>query len=165
MGNKYKIEKAKIEYEMLFGGKKTLTETLFFKDFGNISKTESIDFVNNKSEVITKNGYSYNINLNTNKCYKEKDLPQIDKALSLDFNDLSIFEIIGNEIILDKNCQILQRDVNGSKFRYSVWKGIPLKWEALVPGITITNLATNLDEKPVFSHDFFEIPSNITIQE
>lgn len=165
MENKYNIKKAKIQYEMLFGGKKTLTETLFFKNFGNLRKTESIDFANHKSEVITKNGYSYHINYSTNKCWKEKDLPQSDKALSLDFNDLSVFKNVGSETILDKDCQILEKDVKGSKFRYSIWERIPLKWEVLVPGITITNIAITIDENADFEDNIFEIPDNIIIKE
>lgn len=114
--------------------------------------------------------YSYNPELKTgNRSKINKDGPD-----EINFNAIT-HEIAkkynlkkkGTSVILGHNCDVytLEYPVAKLKGTYYIWKGITLKNESELGGVSISMETTKIEENPVISPEKFVIPKDIKFED
>ncbi len=169
----YTIKSGYIEYKVT--GNSTGTRKMWWDDYGNKSRTESnittvtkILGISNETKEetvnVTKKNQFWNANLvekvyqtgiydiEENLAFYENMTPAEKKAFEKQMLDQYGGSIIGKETIMGYECDIIS--VMGAKSW--VYKGIALKTEASILGITITETAVKFDQNIVVPAAKFE---------
>ena len=172
---KFLVKSAIIEFDSeIIGMKQSMT--MCIDKWGELSFVEMQgELMGMKSHNISliKDGFEYTIDMTkktgTKKPYILKNNPE-----DIDFSALSP-EIMkefgmtkeGTEVFLGKKCD--KYSVNNSltkmKGYYLVWKGIPLKTEVSVTGMSIKMTAKKIDLNAAIPSTKFDIPAGIKITE
>ncbi len=188
---RYEVKSAIVTYKTTITGKvmgSTITgsgaENLYFKNWGNVELKEeqstqtthtNIFGINktkiDKTHVINKldNGKSYTVDFKRKKIMLRRDGAMEMTKMFAD-GDVSKTakqmlegmggKIVGQESILGYKCDIW--DVMGTK--QWLYKGLPLKIEATIMGITTTSIATSAKFNVSVPDKYFELP-NFQIEE
>lgn len=154
------------------------TEELYFKDWGNLElkksdskKITKMNIFGQKKTDVTEehtinkldNGKSYTVDNNRKIVYLRRD-PAMEMMKT--FNGGNVVDpgkkmlesiggkIIGKENVLGYNCDVWQ--IPGGK--QWMYKGLPLKLEMTVMGITTTNTATSAKFDTNVPDKYFELP-------
>ncbi|HNW97571.1 MAG TPA: hypothetical protein PKK00_04050 [Bacteroidales bacterium] len=161
------IQKMKMYFDDF--GNKECVETNYTMDMGIAGKIEM------HSKVITGNGYIYNIDLTKKSGTKTKiTTNEKNKTNDIDFNNMDekIMKEMhitkaGTEKVMDKTCDKFNMNNPELKMKssYSVWNGIPLKYEMNMSGIVAKATTTKIEENATIPAEIFEIPADIKITE
>lgn len=177
---KYTVKSGIIAYDTDMMGMK-VPVTIYFDDYGNKECTETIvemEMMGTKVKThtmnITKDGYSYEINLTDKTGKKMKTLAAASNPAGIDFGKLSEDMMKqmhitkgSNETVCGKECTVFSMDNPDMKMKgtFAVWNNIPLKSTVDVGGMPVTMNATKVEENASIPADKFEIPSDIKITE
>ncbi len=174
---RYKIEKAEIEYKIT--GAVTGTETLIFDQFGMREKKETKGTVNQGGmlQQIHVANYilidkAYDMTL-LNKVGNEYSLQSMfDYADSLGKKNLldlqydmfvkNGFKVEDGEKILDKTTQKYVGP--GGNVTLWLWNNIPLKMSRKTPAGDMVVLATKLNQKPKIDKTTFDLPKDVKFE-
>lgn len=182
---RYEVKSAMVAYKTTISGKllgSTVkgsgTESLYFKDWGDVElkevqsnkTTHSKFFGKEKTETTSAhtmnkldNGKSYSVDfkrkkimlrrdgaMEMNKMFADGDVNKTGKQMLEGMGG----KIVGQESILGYNCDIW--DVMGAK--QWIYKGLPLKLEMTIMGITTTTLATSATFNKPVADKYFKLP-------
>jgi len=163
----YPINKGSITYTMTMMGTDNAM-TLYFDNSGNTQCTEiQMEMMGMKmhNRTIIKGTTSYILDM-TKKTYTEKELSEedLDKAGFFMKEEATTEEgvtKVGEEEILGKNCIIYTMDQGGGEVKLWIWKGLMLKMETSAQGMTVSMVATAINETSPDS-SVFEVPSDFS---
>lgn len=171
--HKYEIKSGIVEYKTKTMGT-DVVQTLYFDDYGARETNEmalEIAGIKSNTRTIMKDGYMYNLDLNTKTGTKTKAL---STGTDINFNELSD-EIVkrmnlkktGSEDFAGKNCDKYTIDYKdlAMKGTFLVWKGVALKSEVDLSTIKTTMEAKTFQENADIPAEIFEIPADFTITE
>ena len=73
----------------------------------------------------------------------------------------------GTATVIGKKCDVYAVDFAGTKLQatFYIWKGIPLKTESTVSGISVKMEATKIEENVPIAAEKFQIPNDIVFEE
>jgi hypothetical protein len=183
---RYKVKSGIIIYNIATSGKVmgsvisgSGTEKLYFKDWGAIELLEEESITTTKMKMfgqkstetenvhtISKldNGESYHVDFKKKEIYAGRDMamdmvkmfhPTSDAGeTGKSMTDGMGGKVIGNETFLGYDCEIY--DLMGSK--QWIYKGVTLKMEVTVMGITTIKTATSAKFDVSISNSYFELP-------
>jgi len=183
---RYKVESGIVTYETTMNGKVmgsiisgSGTEKLYFKDWGAIELLEEESTTTTKIKMFGQNstetenvhtiakldnGESYHVDFKKKEIYAGRDMamdmvkafhPTSDAGeTGKDMADSMGGKVIGNETFLGYDCEIY--DLMGSK--QWIYKGVTLKMEMTVMGITTIKTATSAKFDISVSDSYFELP-------
>ena len=182
---RYDVESGIVQYKITINGKvmgTTITgsgtESLFFKNWGAIELVEEKSTQTTKMKVFGKektettnthiinkldNGISYHVDFDTEIIYQRRD-PAIDLMMQTNTdagktgkNILEAFggKKIGDEVFKGYNCEVW--DISGAK--QWLYKGVVLKLQVTVMGITTIKEATLANFKTVIAKHQLELPN------
>ncbi|HMU97940.1 MAG TPA: hypothetical protein PLC61_01805 [Chitinophagales bacterium] len=181
LNGKYEIKKAIVETSITIPNFMEMNIHLMFDDYGKlhkqITKAKQIGEIG-APEIISysliQDDYIYNWD-NTGKHGTRIHLSPDDedvfktgfnfKKVSADFKDKYQLKKIGSKTIKGKDASIYTLVINGNKLKYSIWKNIPLEFEAQLEDRKIQSKLISIDENPNFEQSTFEIPKNITFDD
>jgi hypothetical protein len=177
---KYPVKSGIITYETDMMGMK-VPITLYFDDYGNKECQETITEmemmgtkVKTHSMNITKDGYSYELNMIDKTGKKMKSMPASTAPGGIDFSKLSEDMMKqmhitkgGNENVCGKDCSVFSIDNADMKMKgtFAVWNNIPLKSSIDLGGMPMLMNATKVEENASIPADKFEVPSDIKMTE
>lgn len=138
---------------------------LYFKDYGSIELTKektTQDMMGQKeiAEDITKfeNGMVYSVDLEEKVIYKQKIPIDMDDEIFQNRDENSLKSIGGKKIGSDKiagfKCDIWEL----SDAKMCLYKGVPLKIESIVMGVTHTQVATSAKFNISIAKNRFNLP-------
>ncbi len=166
----FQVKSGVMKYQITLQGKVfdnkiigTGTETLYFKNWGNITLNQSIvnkTISNGKNETHQqiKNTHKIEGNIKYNVHYKTKTITK--EKISFNTTDSSILEQngavnLGCEVIQGYNC-IIWKIENTKQW---IYKGIPLKTEIKIMGVTTIKEAVLANFNLYISDEVFNLPS------
>lgn len=177
---KYPVKSGIITYNVETMGM-TVPTTLYFDDYGNKECTEvtmEMEMMGQKVQThnmtITKDGYTYDLNLTEKTGKKMKAMPAASNTGGVDFSQLSDAMMKemhitkgGNENVCGKDCQVFTMDNPDTKMKatFAVWNNIPLKSNMDMGGMAAVMNAIQVEENVTIPADKFEVPSDITVTE
>jgi len=169
--DKYKIEKAHIEYVTQTMGM-SMESTLDFDNYGKnqvITAVINMMGMNKTSKILTHNGYTYILDMETKSGTKTpaEDGDQIEEVdfsnIPQEIKDKHKIVELGEETVAGKTCQVFSMESEGIKSKLWVWKNIPVKTEADQGGMTVVMEAKKIDTNPSFPVGTFEVPKDFSI--
>ena len=181
--NKYEIKAGSYTYSIPLPGLGPVETTTYFDDYGAKecieTKAEIKMFgqsIKQHSRTITKDGYSYTLDLVSKTGTKMKiddamtpDMKAGFAAMAATMKDTIKIKELGTEDFLGKSCRKIEVSMADGKSAgvYWLWKNISLKMEAKDPssGKGFTMVATKVEELSSVPSEMFAIPSDIKITE
>ena len=161
-------------FEMISsGGPFSGKTTIYFDDFGdkslvlfetNVQGTNSKSGIisnekENKLYMINYKAKTYTVNkLNDETDYDDSEVGYEDPMSDFDF-EKEKSNIIGNEVIMGKDCQIYQINDEGTISKMWIWKDFLMKQETTAMGMKISLVVTKFDLNGRISSDKFKIPA------
>jgi len=165
---KYPLKTGSVTYTLsMMGADNTIM--LYFDNSGNTqcSNVEMEVFgMKVHTRNIIKNNISYALDM-TQKTYTETQLSKEDlQKMGTYLTDENAantegIEKVGEETIMDKTCQIYKMTKDGAEIKFWSWKGLMLKMESNMQGMSMNMKATAISESAP-DQSLFEIPSDFT---
>jgi len=180
---KYEIKAGSYTYSIPLPGLGPVETTTYFDDYGAKecieTKAEIKMFgqsIKQHSRTITKDGYSYTLDLVSKTGTKMKmddamtpDMKAGFAAMAVAMKDSIKIKELGTEDFLGKSCRKIEVSMADGKSAgvYWLWKNISLKMETKDPstGKGFTMAATKVEELSSVPSEIFAIPSDIKITE
>ncbi|MEI6766098.1 MAG: hypothetical protein WCM76_10675 [Bacteroidota bacterium] len=148
---------------------------MYFDDYGAKQMTEiTVEVMGMKSQTIAlqDGDYMYTIDMKTKtgtKTKLEKSGPDNVNFQQLTDEVIKKFNIkkAGTGEVAGRTCEKFTMEVADSKMTgtYFIWKGIPLKTEASIGGISVSMEVTRIDENAAIAAEKFKIPAGVKIVE
>jgi hypothetical protein len=165
---KYPLKTGSVTYSLsMMGADNTIM--LYFNNSGNTQCSEvemEVFGMKVHTRNIIKNNTSYALDM-SQKTYTETQLSKEDlQKMGTYLTDENAantegIEKVGEETILDKTCQIYKMNKDGAEIKFWSWKGLMLKMESNVQGMSMNMKATAISESSP-DQSLFEIPSDFT---
>ncbi len=174
---RYKIEKAKIEYKI--SGALSGTETLIFDQFGMLEKKETKGTVNQNGMLqqihvaeytLIDKYYDMSLLNNVGNEYSLQSLfDHADSLKKTNLLDIQRETMIAAGATIEDGRRILGRVTQkfttpDSKFAFWSWKNVTLKIVKSTPIGDITVEAVEIDENPKIDKSVFTLPKNVKIE-
>ncbi|HPF00865.1 MAG: hypothetical protein AB7V36_10240 [Bacteroidales bacterium] len=166
----YGVEKGMIEYKMVTMGMPT-TMTQYWDEYGKKSYTQSsmeMMGVTTITHMLNDGEFIYSWDATT----KEGTKAKVGKSQNLNYNDMSEEMMAkyhmtkeGTEEVNGKTCDVYKMEMEGTKSKTWVWKGIAIKTETMAMGMTVTTEMTKLEEGADAPEGAFEVPAGIKFNE
>jgi hypothetical protein len=164
---KYPIKVGSVNYTMTMMGTDNAM-TLYFDNSGNTQCTETqmeVFGMKMHNRNIIKGTTSYNLDM-AKKTYAITELSEEDLKKSAGFfaeEDMEMEGVtkLGEEMVLDKMCQVYTLNKDGAEVKLWSWKGLMLKMESSAMGMVINIVATSINESAP-DPSIFEIPEDFS---
>jgi hypothetical protein len=163
----FEVESAYIKFVNHAAGQELIREWQFDKHGERQAEENYLMIMGQKAgdKSVVLDGYIYQWNFDSNKGTKRKFTQTVTDYEKVSKKDIERYGIVkhGYEEFLGKNCLKVSMD-KPSKATIWVWKGIPLKTEAVFGGQKVLMEAIEMNVG-VIDASAFKIPDNVNFQE